>query len=648
MTVTIERAGRIARVTIDNPPINAASHAVRRGLVEAVAATEADGAVAAVVLRAAGRTFTAGADVREFGQPPREPHLPDVVLALEGAAKPWVAALHGTVLGGGLEIALGCAHRIAAPGTKLGFPEVNLGLIPGAGGTVRAPRLIDPAAALGLCAGGRPVDATEAAALGLVDAVAEGDLDAAATAMAERAADAPRPVPLAARAPLPASDDWPDRVARAVAEAGPVHAPRAAAEAVDRAVRLGADDALAAERAAFVRLRDDPQSAALRHVFLAERAASKLPELKGVDPRPVDRVGVVGGGTMGAGIASACLLRGLHVTLLERDDAAAEAGRGRIEGILADSHRRGLVDAARHAALRDALAVATDPAALAPADLVIEAVFEDMEVKAGVLSSVEAVVRDDAILASNTSYLDLDALAARARVPERVIGLHFFSPAHVMKLLEVVIPDGCAPDVVATGFALAKRLGKIAVPAGVCDGFVGNRIMAAYRRAAEFMVADGAAPAQVDAAMRGHGWRMGLFEVQDLAGLDIAWAMRKRRAATRDPGERYFDGPDRLCEMGRLGRKAGAGWYDYAEGRAVESETVARVLDAARADAGLTPRRFTDAEIVDGLLAAMRAEAEAVLAEGIARSADDIDVVMINGYGFPRWRGGPMFSGRAG
>lgn len=645
MAVHVDKTGGLAFVTIDNPPVNAASQAVREGLMAAIADTESDDKVEAVVLRAAGATFTAGADVSEFDKQPMEPHLPDVILAVEATTKPWVAALHGSILGGGLEIALGCHYRVAHVKAKLGTPEVNLGLIPGAGGTVRLPRLIDPQAALTMISGGKPVPATKALSVGLIDAIAARDATEDAIALAQKAISVPLPAPLSARAPLPSpgAEAWEAEKEEIRTKARGATAPKAAVDAVQRALDLPADKALQAERQAFVDLKSSNECGALRRIFFAERTAGNLPMLKGATPAPLNAIGVVGGGTMGAGIAAACLLRGLPVTMIERDDAARTAGHDRVVGVLKNSLDRGLLDQAKHDATLAMFASSVDYADLSLADLVVEAVFEDMAVKHNVLKALDQVLRDDAIIASNTSYLDINVMAAKSAQPSRVIGLHFFSPAYIMKLVEVIITDQASPTALATGFALAKRLGKIAVPSGVCDGFIGNRIMSAYRRTCEMMVEDGAWPWDIDAAMRNFGFPMGLFEMQDLAGLDISWAMRKRKAATRDTGERYVDFGDKLCEAGRFGKKTDAGWYDYGDGRAVKSDWVEALILGEGSRKGIARVEFSKEQLLDRILRTMQAEAEALLSEGIAQRAEDIDVVMINGYGFPRWRGGPMF-----
>jgi 3-hydroxyacyl-CoA dehydrogenase len=639
--VSTEIRGSVAVVTVDNPPVNATSQAVRAALLSAVEETEGNAKINAVVLVCAGRTFVAGADVREFDKPPQPPHLPDVISAIESASKPWVAAIHGSALGGGLEIAMGCHARIATTGARLGLPEVTLGLIPGAGGTVRLPRLVPAEEALSMIAGGKPIPAGKAREIGLVDAIAEDNLleEAIAFASSIGAPTATRDRDVIAPSDAEAFSAQGEKL---VGRSRGQISIRYAVNAVERALTTDADTALAQERETFLELKNSPQAAALRHIFFAERATLSDPRCKQT-PRPVDQIGVIGGGTMGAGIAAACLLKGLHVTMIERDEAAAESGRKRVSETLGGSVARGLLTAAAKERALARFAVSTEYEALSQADLVIEAVFEDMEVKQEVFERLDQACAPEAVIATNTSYLDVNILAATLRDPTRAIGLHFFSPAHIMKLLEIVVPDRVADDVVATAAAFAKTLGKIAVLAGVCDGFIGNRIMSAYRREADYLLEEGATPDEVDRAMTDFGFAMGVFAMQDLAGLDIACAMRKRRAATRDPSERYVAIADRLCEAGRFGRKTGAGWYDYENGKAKSASAVLDIIAEERARAGVKPHAFTPDEIMARILGAMQAEGQAVLNEGIAQRADDIDVTMINGYGFPRWRGGPMW-----
>ena len=644
--VSVRTEGGVAIVTLSNPPVNALNHAIREGLAQAIARIEADPMIRGAVLGGAGGSFIAGADIREFGQPPQDPSLPDVVRMLDAATKPWVAAIEGVALGGGLEVALGCSHRIAAPGAKLGLPEVNLGIIPGAGGTVLLPRLVAADKALAMIAGGKPVSARDAADMGLVDQLASGDLHEAARALALEAAEAGIPAPLMKRpACTPAdAEGFEAQKAGIRRKARGQISPVAAIEAVERSLALNAEAAFRDEREAFIALRDSAQSAALRHVFFADRSVSRLDEAEGASPRRLDRIGVLGGGTMGAGIAAACLLAGLGVTIVERDDKRAALARGRVLGILDDSAGRGLLSPDARQAAEALLIVATDFGPLSDCDLIVEAVFEDMDVKKAVFAELDAVARPDAIFASNTSYLDIDEIAAGTTDPSRVIGLHFFSPAHVMKLLELIVTREAASDVLATGLALGKRLRKITVPARVCDGFIGNRIMARYRREADCMLEDGALPERIDAAMRDFGFPMGVFQMADLAGLDIGWAMRKRQAATRDPSERYVEIADRICEIGRLGRKTGRGWYDYTQDQAGAPDPwVTALIEAESARKGITRQSLDAGQIMHRILTVMQEEGAALLAEGIAASPEAIDVAMINGFGFPRWRGGPMF-----
>jgi len=643
MVVSLTRDGSIAIVTIDNPPVNAIGLSVRQGLWDALDQTEGDNNITAVVVICAGRTFIAGADVREFDAPPAAPHLPDLLMRIEEASKPWVAAIHGTALGGGLEVAMACHHRLVDPRARLGLPEVTLGVIPGAGGTVRLPRLVPAETALQMIATGKPISAQAATKAGLADALSSGDLRAEAIAFARTA---PPPVPLLQRAPHPPADNamFDAAADKILTKARGQNAPKAAVHALRRAYALPAAQALAAERETFLTLRADPQAAALRHVFFAERASAKLDRIKGVAPHPLHEVGVIGGGTMGAGIAAACLLSGYTVTMIERDTAAVAAGRAKVETILADSAKRGLISSARHDALRAAFVASARYDALGKADLIIEAVFEDMDVKQAVFAKVEAVAKPDALLATNTSYLDVGEIAAGTAAPNRVIGLHFFSPAHIMKLLEIVVPDSTDDATLATAMAFAKKLRKIPVCAGVCDGFIANRIMSAYRREAEYMIEDGALPWEVDAAMTAFGMPMGIFQMSDLAGLDIAWAMRKRQAETRDPAQRYVDIGDRLCEMGRFGRKTGRGYYLYGPaGKGQPDPEVEALILSESARKGITRQPMDADAIMARILATMYAEGEAILQEGIAQSAADIDVVMVNAYGFPRWKGGPMY-----
>ena len=637
--------GPIAEVIIDNPPVNALGHGVRTGLAKGIALATQDPTIKAVIIRAEGRTFPAGADISEFGKPPQEPHLPDVCTLIESCPKPVIAAIHGTALGGGLEIALGAHWRIALHTAKLGLPEVHLGLLPGAGGTQRTPRLIGAEQSIALMVSGKPVSAAQALAMGLIDEVVDADLATAARTLAQHLIDTqatPRPT-------RDRRDGLRDPVAfeTAIAAARKTHAkarmpniPRII-DCVEAALLLPFDQGMAFERAAFMDLVASPQAAGMRHAFFAERRAARMPESRATAP-DLRHIAVVGGGLMGSGIAYAALSAGFTVSLMDRDRDGLARGLERIAKLQAGAVQRGLItDHAREADWAR-LSGVQDMAALADADLVIEAVFEDYAVKADVLRGLDVVMKPGAIIATNTSYLDVNALAAETSRPESVVGLHFFSPAHVMRLLEIVVGHETAPETVAAGLALAKRLGKVAVRAGVCDGFIGNRILTAYRTAAEFAVEDGATPAQVDRALRDFGMALGPFEVSDMAGLQIAWARRKRLAATRDPAIRYSTLSDRLCEAGRFGQSNGKGWYLYDGRTALEDPEVAQIIASERAAKNITARNFTDADIVNRCLAAMANEGAKILAEGIALRPSDIDLVLLMGYGFPRWHGGPM------
>ena len=637
--------GAVAVVEIDNPPVNATSQAVRAGLLAAVSAADADAAFRAIVIAGAGRTFTAGGDISEFGKPPLLPHLPDVMNRIEACTKPVVTAWHGTALGGGCEIGLASHARVIDAKGSIGLPEVKLGLCPGAGGTQRLPRLAGIAAAMDLVTSGRMVSAREALTLGIADEIATGDLRAAAIARAM--AMIGHPLPRTAERALPAADPAAVAAAEAKArkEARGRTAPLKLLDLVRLAETLPVSDGMRIERQAFFDLMASDQSKALRHVFFAEREVARVKGIEGVAPRTVEHVGVIGAGTMGAGIAVAFLDAGLAITVVETTAEYLAKGRERIEGLYDRMLKSGRITPEIKAARLGAASFSTELAALANVDLVIEAVFEEMSVKQDLLTRLEAVTRADAVLATNTSYLDIDAMVDHLARPQNVIGLHFFSPANIMKLLEIVRARHTAPDVLATAVALGKRLKKVAVVCGVCDGFIGNRILAKYRAQCEFMLEEGALPHEIDAALEAYGLPMGPFAVQDLSGLDIAWARRKRLAPTRSPLERYVPIADQLCEMGRLGQKTGKGWYSYAGGkREVDPEVSELVLAHARTR-GITRREISPEEIQNRVLAAMVNEGAKIVAEGIAQRPLDVDVVMMNGYGYPAWRGGPMHEG---
>ena len=642
--VTITREGPVATVTVDNPPVNAVGQAVRQGLWDAVATLDADDAVEAVILACAGRTFIAGADIREFDGGAMEPWLPDLVERIHAARKPWVAALHGTVLGGGLETALGCHYRIAASGTRIGLPEVALGILPGAGGTQRTPRLIGAAATVELVTTGTPIDAARAAELGLIDRVTD-DLAADAMTMARDAAS--RPVPRLDPAPAHSTlgpDDW-DRLRNQVARAARGQlSPVRAFDAVRAAFETPLDEGMLIERDIFLELKETDQSKALRHAFFAERAVARPAALGTAAPRDLSAIGVIGGGLMGSGIATAALGAGYAVTIVEQGEDAAAAARDRVAANLASAVKRGKLSEAKSDATLARLTTASDYAAIADADLIIEAVFEETEVKRAVFDALAAHARPDAILATNTSYIDPTTFTAEVPHPGRIMGLHFFSPAHIMRLVEVVRTPQTEADVLATGFAMARRMGKVAVLSGICDGFIGNRILGAYGRMAGYLLEDGASAAEIDGAMKAFGMPMGPFEMFDMAGLQIGYANRRREAATRDPAQRYSRIPDLIVEDGATGQKTGRGYYRYEPGNraALPSPETEALIAAERMARGIAPRSFSEAEIVAMLHAVQVNEAARILEEGVAERPLDIDVVKMMGYGYPRWRGGPM------
>ncbi|CAB3625113.1 3-hydroxyacyl-CoA dehydrogenase [Achromobacter marplatensis] len=638
-------------ITLDHPPVNALSADVRHDLAAAIQAAQSDRQVRAILLVGAGKNFIAGADIREFGKPPKPPALPDVCNQIEASDKPVVAVLHGAALGGGLEVALAAHYRVALPGAKLGLPEVNLGLLPGAGGTQRTPRLIGARAALDLMLSGKHLSAEAALKAGLVDALGDGD-DAQAAGLAytrRLLAEGAGP-----RRSRDATDALADKAA-ALAEASAageqvaktlrgLYSPAKIVDAVRAAIEQPFDEGLRTERALFLQCLDSPQRAGLVHAFFAERETAKIPELKAARPRRLEKIGVVGGGTMGAGIAVSVLDAGLPVVMVEQDDAALERGRARVAQVYDLLQKKGRITAGERDARMARFTGATTYDALGDADLIIEAVFEDMDVKLAVFAQLDRVAKPSAVLATNTSYLDVNRIASATRGPADVLGLHFFSPANIMKLLEIVVGEHTSAETVATGFELARRLRKTPVRAGVCDGFIGNRILAVHRQAADMMMEDGASPYDIDAAVREFGYPMGPYQMADLAGGDIGWATRKRRAATRDPALRYVQIPDRLCERGWFGQKTGRGFYLYPDGARVGTPDpeVLAIIDEERRRAGVTPRPFTHEDIQRRYLAAMINEAANVLHQGIALRPSDVDVVFLSGYGFPRYRGGPL------
>ncbi len=648
--VSYRREGSIGLIQIDNPPVNATSQAVRAGLKQAAESGLADDGAQVLVLFAAGRTFVAGADIKEFGKPQGDPQLRDVISLIESSPKPVVAALHGTPLGGGLELALGCHYRVALPGTRLGLPEVKLGLIPGAGGTQRLPRVVGVEAALDIITSGRFVPAQEALELGLLDAIASEDTpEAAGMSYAKRVIETKLPPrPLSARDDRLSCDPaiFEQTREKLRRKTRGQLSPLRAVDAIEAATQLDFEAGRKREREIFQDCMESPQRAAMIHAFFGERAVAKVPGLSDeTQARPLERVAVIGAGTMGGGIAMAMAAAAIPVSLIEQSREALDRGLARIRKNLDISVSRGSLtpEAAeqRFGLIQGSLTYD----ALSDADFVIEAVFESMEVKKQVFAEIEKHAKPGAVLATNTSYLDIDEIAAATGRPADLLGTHFFSPANVMRLLEVVRAKQTAEDALKTALALGRRIGKVSVVSGVCDGFIGNRMLQVYRRQALYMLEDGALPQEVDAAMTAFGFAMGPFAVNDLAGLDITYANQRRLDATRDPGERYVALPDKLYELGRLGQKTGAGWYRYEEGNRKpipDPEVEALVLAASR-EKGIARRVFSQEEIQRRALTALANEGARILEEGIAARAVDIDMVWLHGYGFPAHQGGPMF-----
>lgn len=639
MPVRYDIENSVCVITLDTPPVNVIGQELRQGLRDALDAAEAAN-VLRVIVTGSGKAFAAGADAREFGGPPLEPHLPDVLNRLEQFQS--VAAINGVALGGGLEIALACRFRIAAPGALLGLPEVTLGVVPGAGGTQRLPRVIGVAKAAELISEGRRITAEAAAKIGVVDIVDANPLDAAkrlpdaVLADATPACDRPAPAPDAeAIANL--------RKSAAKRSRGQI-APQIALDLVEASARLPFADGLALERGKFLELRAGPQASALRHVFFAETAAKARAKGFGSAPSEIRTAVVVGGGTMGAGIAYALDGMGVATTLVEISAEAAEKARANVATLFDQAVKRGKTRAEEAEAGKARIVVAMGYDNLPVADIAIEAVFEDLEVKRKVFAALDAALPAASILATNTSYLDVNRVFEGISGPERCLGLHFFSPAHVMKLLEIIRADTTSDQTLASAFGLAARLGKIPVEAGVCDGFIGNRILTRYRQICDVMLIEGALPWQVDAAMTDFGMAMGPYAVQDLSGLDIAYANRQRKNLRAAEGIRYIPIADKMVEdLKRLGRKTSAGWYDYPEtGGSRPSELVGDLVEAVSRDAGVERRSFSSDEIVARATAAMIDESLHILEEGIARRPADIDLVLVHGYGFPRWRGGVM------
>ena len=653
MTAAYAVHGDVAVISLNNPPVNGLGLSTRQGITDGLAKANADDAVKAIVVTGAGKAFSGGADIKEFGSPKAlaEPNLLSVILAIENSAKPVVAAVHSVAMGGGLELALGCHYRIAAPGCSVALPEVKLGLIPGAGGTQRLPRVLGVETALNMIVSGEPVKSEMLAMLPgqkLFDKMAASPESLAdeALAYARSVADA-RPLPLVRNLPCkhPLGDayfQFARNMVKGMSKNFP--APAKCVDTVEAATKMKFDAGMAAEREAFINLMWTPESRALRHLFTSERAASKIPDVPEDTPlRKIDKVAVIGAGTMGGGISMNFLNAGIPVVMLEMKQDALDRGVATIRKNYEAQVKKGKLKADKYEQRMALLTTTLSYDEIGSADLVIEAVFEEIGVKEKVFTELDRVMKPGAILASNTSTLDVDKIASFTKRPEDVVGLHFFSPANVMKLLEVVRGAKTAKDVMASVMVVAKKIKKTAVVSGVCDGFIGNRMIEQYGRQGGFLLDEGCTPEQVDKAMEKFGMAMGPFRMGDLAGNDIGWAIRKRRYQEK-PDMKYSKTADLLCERGRFGQKTGAGWYDYVPGKrdAIPNAEVVKMIEEHRKTLGITPRKISDDEIVQRLVFSLVNEAAHILEEGIANKASDIDVVYIFGYGFPVHRGGPM------
>ncbi|MBU0829562.1 MAG: enoyl-CoA hydratase/isomerase family protein [Gammaproteobacteria bacterium] len=653
MTAEYKVHGSVAVITMANPPVNGLGLATRQGIVDGLSRANADAAVTSIVITGAGGAFSGGADIKEFGTDKslQEPNLLSVIAAIENSAKPVVAAMHSVAMGGGLELALGCHYRIAAPGCSIALPEVKLGLIPGAGGTQRLPRVIGVEAALNLIVSGEPVKSEMIGAVPgqkLFDKMAASaeSLATEALAFAQSVADA-RPLPLVRNFPCkhPEGDayfQFARNMVKGMAKNFP--APAKCVDAVEAATKKKFAEGMLVEREIFINLMWTAESRALRHLFMAERAASKIPDVASDTPkRDIKLVGVIGAGTMGGGISMNFLNAGIPVKILEMKQEALDRGVATIKKNYEAQVKKGKLKQDKYDQRMALLSTTLSYDDLKDCDLIIEAVFEEMGVKEAVFKQLDAVAKPGAILASNTSTLDVDKIAAFTKRPQDVVGMHFFSPANVMKLLEVVRGKETAKDVLATVMAIGKKIKKTSVVSGVCDGFIGNRMIEQYSRQAGFLLDEGATPQQVDKAIEKFGFAMGPFRMGDLAGNDIGWAIRKRRATER-ADMKYSRTADKLCELGRFGQKTGAGWYDYQAGKrdAIPSDLVNKMIEDHRKELGITPRKISDEEIVQRLVFALVNEGAHILEDGIASKSGDIDMVYLTGYGFPIHRGGPM------
>jgi 3-hydroxyacyl-CoA dehydrogenase len=644
-SVDLDRRGHVAVLTVNNPPVNALSSHVRQGLHEGLIQAGSDAAVQAVVIACAGRTFIAGADITEFGKPPTEPSLNAVLDLIENCPKPVVAAIHGTALGGGLEVTLACHYRVGVKGARFGLPEVKLGLLPGAGGTQRLPRVVGAQKALQMIVSGDPIGADEALKVGLIDEIVDGDLTAAGVAFAEKV--------LAEKRPLKKIRDLTDKIAPAkgkpeifaefrksvARQTRGFRAPENCIKAVEAAVELPFDQGIKRERELFTELMNSPESKAQRYFFFAEREAAKIPDVPGDTPaKDIKKAAVIGAGTMGGGIAMNFANAGIPVTVVEMAQEALDRGLGVVRKNYEATAARGRLTPADVEKRMGLIQGTTDWKAIADADIVIEAVFEEMPIKKEVFAKLDAIAKPDAVLATNTSTLDVDEIASATKRPESVIGTHFFSPANVMRLLENVRGAKSSRSTVATAMAVGRRIGKVPVLVGVCYGFVGNRMLHQRGLQAEKLILEGAPPHQVDKVLTDFGFPMGPFAMSDLAGLDVGWRIRKGRGVTSAVA-------DRICELGRFGQKTGAGYFRYEKGERapIPDPVVEQIIADVAKEQGIARRQIGVEEIQQRLLYPMVNEGAKILEEKIAIRASDIDVIWVYGYGWPIYRGGPMF-----
>ncbi len=640
---------KVAIIVISNPPVNSLNLKVRKGLLTAVELADNDNEVLAIVIKGDGKTFPVGADIKEFALPLKAPHLPDICDRIENCSKPVVVALHGTPLGGGFEIALAGHYRIATSNTKVGLPEVHLGLLPGAGGTQRLPRLAGIKASMDIISNGLSIDVSQALKLGVIDALVD-DLNKNlcqfvlqvidSGCVVRRTRDSSEKIQnsienktliLEARKKITKNGRSPQTYNKIV-------------DCIEATLNLSFADGLEFESEAFSELRNSDDSKGMIHAFFAERASSKIPEIGRIRPQKLKKMGIIGGGVMGCGITIAAMQTGLEVLMVERDEDSLAKSHKYLRKVFDRDVEKGRLTIDKKEAIMKLYNGSTDYTTLSAVDIVIEAVVEDMEIKKSVFKTLDKAVPKGVVLASNISYLNIDEIAEVTERPQNVIGLHFFSPANLMKLLEIVIPKAASESTIATGFELAKKLGKIPVRVGNCDGFIGNRILSAYANAAAFMMEDGASPYEIDRAVKSFGYPIGLYQMLDFLGGDIGWAARKRQSANRNPNARYVEIADRLCELGWFGKKTGQGFYNYSTRtpHGAEDPKVLKLIQHERDKKNIKSRKFTDVEIIRRYLAAMVNEGANVLYDGFVLRPSDIDVTKLHGYGFPRFRGGPM------